>query len=228
MEYQPDGLIAMRDTTDNGGFLFDDQILAARPPQFFNIPEFAGNPVRSISAPSTPLILPLTDQARVDVLPLSLPHFLRVSMATYCRSVTSPTPSIPLAEEDWEIARLIQARMQHLEGVLGNQFSGDSEANLASQTPESISTPGSPHSDIAAHLHSHHPDHHFEQDHVLCKWTHCDKGRPILKRSLVKHIKNVHLREGRVACTHPGCIDSFSRRDAMLRHVKKVHIQPLE
>jgi len=61
---------------------------------------------------------------------------------------------------------------------------------------------------------------------VVCQWPHCNQDRPLLRRNLAKHVKDVHLRENRIVCCHPGCTDSFSRRDAMVRHAKKCQRSP--
>ncbi|KAH9929204.1 uncharacterized protein B0H18DRAFT_998125 [Fomitopsis serialis] len=82
--------------------------------------------------------------------------------------------------------------------------------------------------DIETHLRSRHFSGYSrdawmgaDDEKVVCRWPHCTQDRPILKRTLTHHIKDVHLREQRVACTNPGCTKSYSRYDAMVRHAKK-------
>ncbi|KZT66945.1 hypothetical protein DAEQUDRAFT_729738 [Daedalea quercina L-15889] len=88
--------------------------------------------------------------------------------------------------------------------------------------------PSSSVSDIATHLRERHFNECSKEawngeERTVCRWLHCSKDRPLLRRHLAKHIRDVHLRDERVACiyTQEGCRETFSRQDGMIRHSKK-------
>lgn len=79
--------------------------------------------------------------------------------------------------------------------------------------------------DIEGHLKAHHfgSNEWVMERRGKCQWRECKYRKDLYFKSFAKHIATHHLCSTIVECAVAGCSDTFSRRDAMTRHVSLKH-----